>query len=376
MAGENEKYTLLRVRTDRIEANGRRIIADCAAHGVVPWCVSKGISAPREVALAFKSAGFETIADSRLDNIRKMRDGGVQSKFALIRIPMYSELCEAAELCDCVLVSDAGVTAELARICEEKRKKICAVVMFDMGDLREGWWYEDAAGAARAFAALEGRFLRVAGVGANFSCASGVLPSVKNLQDLAECGHALEAELGRGLEIYSGGGTCSFVEMRRGHLPREFNNLRLGEGILLGRDTAFNMIIDGLSQDTMQLEAELVEVRPKRTTPVGEVGRDAFGGVPSFTDRGVRRQGILAVGRQDVNIAGLTPLDGGVYIKTASSDHLLVDIEARPDLKTGDILKFRPDYPAMLSASTSRYVAKIFENGDQSSRTERLTSTV
>lgn len=151
--------------------------------------------------------------------------------------------------------------------------------------------------------------------------------------------------------------------MRRGHLPEKINNLRLGECLLLGRDMAFNVDIEGLSQDTMRIEAELVEVRCKPTMPVGEVGHDAFGNVPVFHDRGTRRQGILAIGRQDVNAAGLTPLDGGVKIKTASSDHLLVDIEARPDLKVGDVLSFRPDYTAMLAASTSEYVTKIFEDG-------------
>ena len=114
--------------------------------------------------------------------------------------------------------------------------------------------------------------------------------------------------------------------MRRGHLPKEINNLRLGECLLLGRDMAFDVDIEGLSQDTMRLEAELVEVRAKRTLPVGEIGHDAFGNVPVFVDHGTRRQGILAVGKQDVNVAGLTPLDEGVKIKTASSDHA-----ARPE---------------------------------------------
>ena len=152
--------------------------------------------------------------------------------------------------------------------------------------------------------------------------------------------------------------------MRRGHLPKEINNLRLGECLLLGRDMAFDVDIEGLSQDTMRLEAELVEVRAKRTLPVGEIGHDAFGNVPVFVDHGTRRQCILAVGKQDVNVAGLTPLDEGVKIRTASSDHLLVDIEARPDLKVGDVLSSRPDYTAMLSASTSEYVTKVFENGE------------
>lgn len=207
MTGEKERYPLLRVRTDRIEHNGRRLAADCAAHGVSVWGVSKGISAFAEAARAFEAAGIDTIADSRITNMRKMREAGVRAKFALIRIPMYSELAEAAEFCDYVLVSDAGVTAELARVCEEKRKKIKAVVMFDMGDLREGYWFEDAAEAARELAPCDGEFLSVVGVGANFSCASGVLPSEKNLTALVDCGRAFEAELGRKLEIYSGGGT-------------------------------------------------------------------------------------------------------------------------------------------------------------------------
>ena len=105
-----------------------------------------------------------------------------------------------------------------------------------------------------------------------------------------------------------------------------------------------------------------MEVRTKPTLPIGLIGHDAFGNVPVFEDRGNRRRGILAIGKQDVRIEGLVPLDEGVKIITASSDHLLVDLEdAAIDYKLGDILRFRPDYTAMLSASTSPYVTKIFE---------------
>ncbi|ANZ44315.1 alanine racemase [Cloacibacillus porcorum] len=354
------KYPLLRVKLDGIRENARRLVDECALHGVGIWGVSKGVSALPEVARAFEAAGIKVIADSRLDNIRRMREAGVALEYALIRIPMRSELEELVSLCDYTLISDIGTFEALSEICERRGREVKCVVMFDMGDLREGFWFGDAARTAAELAKFTGR-MKIVGVGANFSCASGVLPSAKNLAELAACGAAMESALGCPLPVYSGGGTCSFVMMRRGMLPKAINNLRLGEALLLGRDTSFGMVLEGLSQDTMEIEAELVEVRRKPTLPVGEIGHDAFGNIPHFEDRGERRRGILAIGKQDVYVSGLTPLNEGVRIITASSDHMLVDIEERPDLSVGDILSFRPDYTAMLSASTSPYVTKVFE---------------
>ena len=72
--------------------------------------------------------------------------------------------------------------------------------------------------------------------------------------------------------------------------------------------------------------------------------------------------GCAILGKAGRGIGGLTPLDDGVEIITASSDHLLVDIEdCQQRHKVGDILRFSLDYTAMLSSSTSPYVTKIYE---------------
>jgi len=354
-------YPVLRVHLDVMEGNIRSIVSKCKEHGISVWAVTKGLSAPIELAGRIETTGVTALADSRIMNIRRMRKAGIKAPLALIRIPMRSELEDVIDLADYSLVSDIGTLAEMSKICESKRKEHKVLLMADMGDLREGFWPDEAGNVAQEIKKLSPA-LKIVGIGVNFGCASGVLPSRESLGRFVAFGEEIESYLGRKLDIFSGGATTrSLIAIDDGLFPPRVNNLRIGEGYLLGTDKSSGVIVPWLRQDTMEIEAELVEVRTKPTLPIGEVGRDAFGNVPVFKDRGRRLRGILAIGKQDVSISGLRPLDEGVEIITASSDHLLVDLEeCKACPKVGDILRFRPDYPGMLSSSTSPYVTKIF----------------
>ena len=159
----------------------------------------------------------------------------------------------------------------------------------------------------------------------------------KKDQFLAVCGHDLKL-------------------LEEGTLPRGINHLRVGEALLLGTDSTGMRTIPYLNQETMEIRAQVVELRRKPSVPRGTVGVDAFGAVPSFEDRGNRRRAILALGKQDVRLEGLTPLEPGVEILGGSSDHLVCDVEEVPALQLGDVLTFRPNYGAMLAAATSPYL--------------------
>jgi predicted amino acid racemase len=67
----------------------------------------------------------------------------------------------------------------------------------------------------------------------------------------------------------------------------------------------------------------------------------------------------LDIGREDVDVTGLQPLDTRLAILGASSDHLLVDVTAAEGtIRVGDEIAFALNYSALLAAMTSGYVDK------------------
>ena len=70
---------------------------------------------------------------------------------------------------------------------------------------------------------------------------------------------------------------------------------------------------------------------------------------------------ICAIGRQDFDAETTTPVDEGILILGASSDHLMLDVtDSVKEYKVGDIVELRLGYFSVFRAFTSPYVEKIF----------------
>ncbi|MCK5762054.1 MAG: alanine/ornithine racemase family PLP-dependent enzyme, partial [Candidatus Izimaplasma sp.] len=146
-----------------------------------------------------------------------------------------------------------------------------------------------------------------------------------------------------------------------GKIPKGINNVRLGESIVLGRETAFGNYIDNTYADIFTLEAEIIELKEKPSTPIGIVGMNAFGKVPEFEDKGNILRAIIAVGKQDVDHQELIPYDT-IELLGSSSDHIIVDIsEAQNIYIVGDTILFKLTYSSILNLMTSKYVTKTYE---------------
>ena len=153
-------------------------------------------------------------------------------------------------------------------------------------------------------------------------------------------------------------------------MPQGINHLRIGEGILLGKDLQVDWGIrdmDYLRMDALTLRAEVVEVKNKPTYPIGELVMDAFGRKPVYEDRGVRRRAILALGRADVGeLESLLPREPGLTVIGGSSDHCIVDVEDCPrPIAVGDIVEFSLSYSHMLYAASRSDMRILFKNKEE-----------
>jgi predicted amino acid racemase len=149
-----------------------------------------------------------------------------------------------------------------------------------------------------------------------------------------------------------------------GDMPERINMLRVGEGVILGRDLDryFDYDLSSLHQDVMTLKAEIIEVKDKPSHPIGEMGIDAFGHLPTYPDRGIRRRALLGLGKVDyADTSYLEPLEENIEILGASSDHTILDIEDNVNnLSVGDVLKFKVGYSVMVYVTNCRNVKMYY----------------
>jgi len=341
----------------KIEHNARTIMTLCKKHGITAAGVTKGVLGMPEVAEAMIRGGVSWIGESRLMNMERLRDNNVNVPFLLMRSPHLSEVDRVVSLADVSLNSEYEIIEALSEASVNQGKVHKIILMVDLGDLREGIWPDEVMPLVENVIQLEG--VKLIGLGTNLTDLNGTIPTYENNQQLVVLAEQVETQFGIELDYLSAGNSSSLKLLESGELPKRINHFRIGEGILLGRETVNREIWPETYQDAFLLSAEVIEKKLKPSVPIGDIGQDAFGNIPVVEDKGMMVRSILNVGRQDTKVEGLCPLNGKVEILGATSDHLLMDFTRDESLNVGDIVSFQLNYGAMLASMTSPYVKKI-----------------
>lgn len=348
----------IEVNCEHIRLNTEAVVEMCAPYGIEIVGVTKACCGHPKVALAMLAGGVSGLADSRLNNVRRLREAGIKADVTLLRLPRLSEAGAVVELVQTSLNSEVETVRALSHAAQPRGLTHRVILMVETGDRREGVMPAQALDTARAMQALPG--IDLVGVGANLACIGGVLPTRKNTQLLVDVAEFIEQALGIRFRVISGGHTSNLDLVVRDELPARVNQLRIGEAILLGVNSTTNNPLPCPHQDAFNVVAEVIELQTKPSLPEGTIALDAFGRVPHWEDLGLRRRAILALGEQDVRVDGLRPKRPGVTLVGASSDHLVVDVtEANPPVRLGDEMAFDPTYAAVATAMVSVGVTKV-----------------
>ncbi len=351
--------------TPRIEMNLEKIAHNTkiikglyGSKGIDVVGVTKVVCGDPYIANTLVKSGIKILADSRIENIRRMRNAGVQAQFLLLRTPCMSQAETVVKYADISLNTELAVIKRLSKYALDCDRSHKIILMVELGDLREGLMPSDLENTVQQVLELE--HIELIGIGTNLACFGGVKPDEEKMGCLSSIATDIEEKYGLKLEIISGGNSANYDWFTSTTDVGRINSLRLGESIYLGCETLNRTPISGLYTDAFTLVAEVIESKVKPSVPYGVVCQDAFGNVPEFEDRGHIRRAILGVGLQDVLVSGLTPRSD-IEILGASSDHIIVDAKSI-DLNVGDEIKLDLNYGALLSAMTSPYVNIVSSN--------------
>ncbi len=350
-------YPCVQINLSKIKHNTEKIVELCRKKDIDVVGVSKVYCAKKPIVNAMLQGGVVMIGDSRIENLKKIDK--LKCRKMLLRIPMESHSRDVVKYSDISLNSELTTIKRLSKAAKKLNKIHSIILMIDLGDLREGILEKDVINTVKAIMELPN--IKIAGIGTNLTCYGAVIPDESNLGRLVEIKDRIKQELALDIPLVSGGNSSSIHLVVNGKIPKGINQLRIGEAIILGRETAFGESIPECYGDSFILKGEIVEIKFKPSMPSGNIGVDAFGEKPVFQDKGTIKRAIVAIGKQDIKIDGLKPIDKYIDILGGSSDHLILDISScKTNYEVGDIVDFNMDYGCLLRVMTSPYVKKYY----------------
>lgn len=329
----------LTISLPKITHNTKIVVSLCHAQGIEVLGVTKGVVGSLEVAKAMVGGGVDGLADCHPHLLRSFREANLKLPLQMIRQPMQYETEEVAEIADTSLISESEAVEKLDEAASIRGRCHGILVMVELGSLREGAREDEVFSICEQVEKAER--LSLEGLAVYCSTLRDGSKDLQILQRLAVLYQKTCSSLGRKLPVLSGGNSSGIYFLLNGNIPEEVNQLRVGEAILLGHETATYQLIPGAVNDAFMLEAEVIEVKrkPKPTSP---------------------RRTIVALGFETIGKGLVFPQINANEVMRASN-HLVLEVGEDGGVRVGDTLSFRPGYFALLTAMMSPFVQKVYQ---------------
>lgn len=138
--------------------------------------VTKGVCGDPHVAKILVDQGIHILADSKVSNLKRMRDAGIKAQFVMLTTPSLSEVDAVVKYADISMNTELDVIKKLSMSAQKYNTVHKVILMIEMGDLRDGIMPEHLLGFIKEVLKLSG--IKIVGIAANFACFGGVKPEL------------------------------------------------------------------------------------------------------------------------------------------------------------------------------------------------------
>jgi ornithine racemase len=304
--------------------------------------------------------GIGEVHDSRISNLRRIKEISSNTMTIYIKPPPKDIIPDVVKYADVSLNTELSTLYELSEEAERQNTTHKVIIMIEMGDLREGVMREDLINFYEKVFKLPG--IEVIGLGTNLNCMHGVMPDGDKLIQLALYKQIIELRFKKDIPLVSGGTTVTIPLLMRDQLPDGINHFRIGEALFFGKDLFTDGVIEGMSDQVMELYTQVIEISEKPVVPSGELGVNPQGKKIEVSQDDFGKtsyRAIIDIGVLDIQPDYLIPVNENIRILDASSDMLILDVGTNPEgYKVGDEIRFKLKYMGALGLMSSDYIEK------------------
>jgi len=346
-------FPCIKINLKKIADNAKLINGRCNQSGISVVGVTKSILADITIVKVLKKSGIKVFGDSRLLNLVKLRNYfGYGQELLLLRTPMLSECESLVKICDTSMQTELETIKFISQICSRKKITHNIIIMVEIDDKREGIYPKEVLAFFNEVY-VNYKNIKVTGLGTNARCLSRKKPTLKSIEYLIKIRDKINEMYNYKIPVISGGNSSLWKYIEAGTIPKEVNQVRIGEAIFIGNETSHYEKIAGAHEDSFKLEAEVIEVKEKN---------------------GKIYKAIIALGLQDVSYKHIKIENPFYEIIGQSSDHTVLGLKKQyynsnitdisgnleMELKVGSIVKFKLDYFGLLSCMTSPFITKKY----------------
>lgn len=357
----------LNLNRDKLRHNYHHLENLFASHGISWGIVTKLLCGNRRFLTEVLNLGATEIQDSRVSNLRKIKEIRPEVQTVYIKPPAKRSIHDIVKYVDVSFNTELATIRALSEEAVRQGKLHKIVIMLEMGDLREGVLRDSIVAFYEEIFRLPG--ISVIGLGTNLNCLNGVMPNEDKLIQLGLYKKIIELEYGVTIPWVTAGTSVTIPLLKQGRVPDTVNHFRIGEALYFGLNLFTGEPLESMHTDVLTLHAEVIEVAEKPSVPSGELGENPFGAkadVDTAGPTGTSHRAILDIGYLDINPDYLIPLRDDLTIIDATSDMLVLDLGDNPmNISVGDTVPFALKYMGALHLMNSHYIDKLVVTNEQ-----------